>query len=153
LELSCPNCQAKIATDEAQGGIVRCPVCGKSLSDPTILSVHSAPDIATMPTLPRSHPEQGARDSNQRPVLSPAPEAWRGSTDPPESTAPFPSVPGYKILSILGRGGMGMVYKALQIRLKRTVALKMILAGSHAGKDLLARFKTEAEAIARLQHP
>jgi WD40 repeat protein len=65
----------------------------------------------------------------------------------------LPSVPGYEIESVLGRGGMGVVYKARHLTLKRTVALKMILAGGHAGVAEQQRFRTEAEAVARLQHP
>src|SRR5687767_12821906 len=62
------------------------------------------------------------------------------------------SVPGYEIESVLGRGGMGVVYRARHISLKRTVALKMVLAGAHAGPRERARFRIEAEAVARLQH-
>src|SRR5262249_30537274 len=72
---------------------------------------------------------------------------------PPPSSSEPPSIPGYELEGVLGRGGMGVVYKARHLALKRTVALKMILAGGIAGQRELARFRIEAEAVARLQHP
>jgi serine/threonine protein kinase/Tfp pilus assembly protein PilF len=69
------------------------------------------------------------------------------------ATFPLPTVAGYSILRELGRGGMGVVYLALQLKPRRLVALKMILAGSHAGPEQLERFRLEAEVVARLQHP
>jgi WD40 repeat protein/serine/threonine protein kinase len=67
--------------------------------------------------------------------------------------APLPDVPGYTILGRLGKGGMGIVYKARHEKLHRVVALKMILAGEHADADMLGRFHVEAQAVARLRHP
>jgi tRNA A-37 threonylcarbamoyl transferase component Bud32 len=72
------------------------------------------------------------------------------------ATAPaaggLPQVPGYEVEAVLGRGGMGVVYKARHLALKRTVALKMLAAG-HPHPVERARFRAEAEAVARLQHP
>jgi serine/threonine protein kinase len=64
-----------------------------------------------------------------------------------------PNIPGYEILGDLGRGGMGVVFKARQLNLNRIVALKMLLQSEAAGPQQIKRFKNETELLARLQHP
>jgi photosystem II stability/assembly factor-like uncharacterized protein/tRNA A-37 threonylcarbamoyl transferase component Bud32 len=71
----------------------------------------------------------------------------------PQAGARWPSVPGFEVLGVLGHGGMGLVYRARQVNLNREVALKQVLSGAHARAEETARFRREAEAVARLQHP
>src|SRR5262249_19851255 len=68
-------------------------------------------------------------------------------------SAALPVIDGYEMEELLGRGGMGLVFKATQKALKRHVALKIIVSGAHASAGERARFRTEAEAVARLHHP
>jgi WD40 repeat protein len=86
--------------------------------------------------------------------LPPAP-ALSAVTGPalPASAVEGAAVPGYEVLGVLGKGGMGVVYQARQVALDRVVALKMILNAEHAGPEERERFRTEARAVARLQHP
>ena len=67
--------------------------------------------------------------------------------------ANLPHVPGYEVESVLGHGGMGVVYKARHLRLNRPVALKMLLAGLFTLPKERQRFLREAEAVASLRHP
>jgi eukaryotic-like serine/threonine-protein kinase len=83
---------------------------------------------------------------------TPAPDS-RGATPAPSRQAVnLPLIPGYDVEEVLGRGGVGVVYKAWHLRLNRAVALKMLLAGAYAGPHELMRFQREAEAVAGLRH-
>jgi tRNA A-37 threonylcarbamoyl transferase component Bud32 len=77
----------------------------------------------------------------------------RSPESPPVPPPPAVEIPGYVILHRLGAGGMGVVYKARHVQLDRTVALKVIRSGDQASPAERARFHTEAQAAARLQHP
>src|SRR5262245_41077538 len=70
-----------------------------------------------------------------------------------DSALPIPSVSGYAILETLGRGGMGIVYKARNIATDRVVAIKLIRDQAFASPQDLARFQIEANAASRLNHP
>src|SRR5438094_182048 len=119
-------------------------------------------------TLPPEAVPSETRAAHATPLPPSAPQAASTATGDPHATRECLSTPaflpeaaftegvrieGYVLLGELGRGGMGVVYKARQVQLERLVALKMILAGGHAGPQERARFQAEARAVARLQHP
>src|SRR5262245_50825710 len=65
-----------------------------------------------------------------------------------ETEVALPEINGYQVEAVIGRGGMGVVFKARHLKLNRTVAVKMMRAGAYACPEELARFRREAEAIA-----
>jgi eukaryotic-like serine/threonine-protein kinase len=121
---------------------------GESLSDPSELTGCIIPDdLESADELSSSNGDLVGSEADGTLFFKLEP-------DPPASgERPAPPIAGYQILGELGRGGMGVVYKARQIRLNRPCALKMIIGGGHASAESAARFLAEAQAIAQLQHP
>jgi serine/threonine-protein kinase len=83
---------------------------------------------------------------------TPAPDRGADPSAPWQPEGDLPRIPGYEVEAVLGRGGMGVVYRARDLRLNRPVALKMLLAGAYAGPGERERFLREAEAVAGLRH-
>jgi hypothetical protein len=132
--LTCPHGhQWELAGDPRAETIVwpvPCPVCGA----------------------PVNSPEGAETQVGPTPTAEPLPPT---KTFPPPGAPPteHPVIPGYEILAELGRGGMGVVYKALHMRLDRQVAIKMLPPEDSADPAFAERFTREARALARLSHP
>ena len=84
-------------------------------------------------------------------TVHPRDEILPTAEDEPELA--WPRISGYAVLSVIGSGGMGVVFKAKHRELQRVVALKMLLPGSFGESESRDRFRAEAEAVARFQHP
>jgi len=134
---SCPNCQDVVMTlddaDDTVVGRLRTPLSGESfLAEPQLQRALAA--AIAMP-LPMTKTTDGA-DSEGGPA-----------SDMPKTLGE------YQLLEELGRGGMGTVYKALQTKLDRVVALKVLPRGRVGDRQAINRFEREMKAVGRLAHP
>ena len=117
--------------------------------DPTPATIPPMPSVGS--STPETLPE-GNTPPPVRPVAVPVHVVGSPDEDNSPATDDLPAIPGYDLLQELGRGGMGVVYRAQHLALKRIVALKMVL-GFGGDSDALHRFRAEAEAVVRLHHP
>ncbi|MFO0867276.1 MAG: serine/threonine-protein kinase [Gemmataceae bacterium] len=134
FRLACPKCGQSVCCSEhppPQG--VQCSVCGEEIA---VTAAATLGDVATVAAETVESPTDrsgGPRTGNEV------------------------SIPDFEMEEVLGEGGMGIVYKARDLKLNRTVAVKMIRAARIADPEdrerTTARFRREAEAVARLQHP
>ncbi len=141
LQFVCPRGHRWQSVTE---GASVCPECGAASSVDTAVGTGGTARADELPP-----PPGGPGDTV--PTLSP-----RGALSGP-TTAPaggrWPAVPGFEVLGVAGKGGMGLVYRAWQVSLKREVALKCVLSDAQAGDPETTRFRLEAESVARLNHP
>src|SRR5229473_3069317 len=150
--LTCPHGhQWELPDTEGGGSAVQllCPVCGTpQIAEPRPIA---SAETGTY------HPA-GVNQSEAE-TLVPKTPSDADSSEPPEAlpapqlSTPAPEIPGYEIVGELGRGGMGMVYKARQTKLERLVALKILPQETSADSTFAERFTREARALARLNHP
>src|SRR6516164_10301153 len=149
--LTCPQGhQWELPETEGGGSAVQllCPVCGS----PEVSGAAPANSAETGTYHPAGANQSEAETLAPKTRSNPDPSEPLEVLPAPQLTAPAPEIPGYEIVGELGRGGMGMVYKARQTKLERLVALKILPQETSADSTFAERFTREARSLARLNH-
>ncbi len=134
MQIVCPKCQYQFERPPTAGESSRldggtCPRCGTALNVAEQTAAFAARTT-----------EAGEGPGRETPA-------------PADLATPRRTLGEYEILEEVSRGAMGIIYKARHGRLRRTVALKLLLAGEHASAEQIARFEKEARSAAQLRHP
>jgi len=157
LRSACPKCTFSTAVGAADG-VTTCPSCGSELR----LS-HAARSLESEPADERFIVDVREAFESSEYVLGE--RAFRWSSDPDNAAVSSEArtwavalpagsrLDDFEIIDEVGRGGMGIVYRARQVSLNREVALKVLPPALHRRSSSLRRFRTEAQAVARLRHP
>jgi serine/threonine protein kinase len=142
---TCAHCRKRLEDTAGQGDLTRWQALWEKLQsrdgwEVLLADLRTASERSSVPDGPRAGSGRAEGPSSRHEAGPPL---------PPESV----QVEGFEVISVLGRGGSGVVYKARQFKLDRLVALKMLSAGAHASSAAVERLRAESTAIARLRHP
>jgi serine/threonine protein kinase len=158
IAFSCPTCQKKLTGKEGSAGKrARCPACGQTVTIPAA--------VALSPSCEATPPSQLAADVRTKPLASdPDTTHTSGKTNaghdlrlteflaPSQAVDELGRLGKYRVLKVLGHGGMGVVFKAEDPKLKRSVAIKAMLPTLAASASAGKRFLREAQAMAAVKH-
>jgi serine/threonine protein kinase len=160
IAFACPACGVQLKVkDDLAGRMGKCSGCGRTVQVPTASTVpsnHTSGDTAR-PAGKKQSGEQaaaaGVLPATSSSAVRPSSNVEFSFLTPPQESDEIGRLGPYRILSLLGSGSMGIVFRAEDSRLKRSVALKVMRPNYASKEEYRQRFLREAQATAKLDHP